>query len=112
MKFFNRVKEIREDLSTQRENRNEPPFTQEDLAMAVGCSRVMISKIERGISEPGIALGMRISRALGVDPFELFRIEPIENPLVQSKIGELKPLAPELIEIADLFGHEMPVNRS
>lgn len=112
MKFFNRVKETREGVSIQRQNRNEPPILQEDLAETVGCSRVTINKIERGVSEPSVGLALKISQALGVDPFELFPIQPVGQPLVQSKIGEQKPLAPELVELARVFNLKTPVYRS
>lgn len=112
MKFFNRVKETREGASIQRQNRNEPPILQEDLAETVGCSRVTINKIERGVSEPSVGLALKISQALGVDPFELFPIQPVGQPLVQSKVGEQKPLAPELVELARVFNLKTPVYRS
>lgn len=112
MRFQNKVKTRREDLSVQSQNQGGPPITQEDLAASVNCTRVMINKIERGISQPGVKLALKISRALGSDPFELFPVEPTEKPFTKSEIGQPKPLDPELAEIAMLFGHKTPVYRS
>lgn len=49
--------------------------TDEQLALAVGCSRSMFTKIRLGRATPSLQLAVKISRALGV-PVEDLLPEP------------------------------------
>ena len=47
-------------------------FTQDDLAAAVGCSRVNITNIEAGKSKPSPDLAKRLADVLGIEWTEFF----------------------------------------
>jgi DNA-binding XRE family transcriptional regulator len=48
-----------------RETRKDEKITQQELAERVGVNKSYISKIEKGVIEPGIAMFSRIASALG-----------------------------------------------
>ena len=48
-----------------RDTRKEEKITQKELAERVGVNKSYISKVEKGIIEPGIAIFSRIASALG-----------------------------------------------
>lgn len=104
MKFFNRVKERREGLSIKLGNENKPPITQWDLAESVGCSRIMIWKIENGMSQPGVILALKICKALGSDAWDLFPTEAPKSPFIQSEIGAPAPMDPAMAKMIEAFG--------
>lgn len=74
MKFPNNLKQVRKDIGVRMENYGLETITQEKLAQAVGCSRMTIWKIESGESEPTVGLAMKICRALGASPWEVFPV--------------------------------------
>lgn len=104
MKFFNKLKQRREALSIRLGNQGKPEITQEALAEVVGCSRIMIWKIENGTSQPGVELALKISQALGCEPWDLFPIKPIEHPFIQTKLGAPAPIDPAMAKMIKAFG--------
>jgi len=48
-------------------------FRQVDLAAEIGVNQMRISRFERGVSSIPEHLGVKIAKALGVDPADLFR---------------------------------------
>ena len=67
--YPNRIKEIREALG----------WSQETLADHVGCSKMQISALERGVTVLNIEWMRRIGRAMSVLPADL--LNPEDNPL-------------------------------
>jgi DNA-binding XRE family transcriptional regulator len=104
MKFFNRVQNQRESLSIRLENQKKLPITQEDLAKAVGCSRVMIWKIENGTSPPGVTLALKICKALSCEPWDIFPIEHSPTPFIQTKPPPPKEIDPSMAKMIEQFG--------
>lgn len=63
-----------------KEFRKARGMSQEDLAGAVERSVQSISKLERGLSLPGLKLLFALSQALDVPVAELLRAEPGDDP--------------------------------
>ena len=53
--------------------RKAKDLSQEQLAFETGIHRTYISGVERSIRNPTLVIVGRISKALGVEPIELFR---------------------------------------
>lgn len=104
MKFYNRVQSRREDLSANLGGQGKKPITQEDLADAVGCSRVMIWKVENGTSQPGVELALKISKALDSDPWFLFPLKDSPTPFNQTKPPPPKEIDPAMARMIEQFG--------
>lgn len=72
---------------------------QADLAGAVGCSRGYMGEVERGESQPSMALTEAIAKALGVEADSLMvdapdPEPPTDNPIVNEilrLLGEMTP---------------------
>ncbi len=60
-------------------------MTLEALAQAAELTRSYVSKLERGVSTPSIAAGLKIAKALGVTVEELFADSPEDDPVVISR---------------------------
>lgn len=71
--FPNRIRELR----TARD------WSLETLAQKVGCSKVQISELERGVIQLTVEWMRRISDPLGVTPADL--LSPSDNPLLLSE---------------------------
>lgn len=54
-------------------------LTQEQLAEAVGCSVEFISLVERGVNAPSVAGLEKFSKALHVEPQDLFKFKEDTN---------------------------------
>jgi len=59
--------------ATLRELRNERGLSQWDVADAAGLDRNYVGMIERGERNPAVVNVVKIAKALGVSPAELFR---------------------------------------
>ena len=55
--------------------RAEKNITQEELALAVGVTRVTINHIENGAYRPSLELAFQLSRFFGQTIEEIFRVE-------------------------------------
>jgi transcriptional regulator with XRE-family HTH domain len=62
-------------------------ITQQQLADAVGANQATISKIEKGIGNPTLAMINRIAKALGVHPASLFTLDPLRQRAVNAIDG-------------------------
>lgn len=60
-----------------RAARRAKSMRQEDLAEAAGVSQSTIVRLENGQNEPTFSTALRIARALGVSPMDLWEAEPI-----------------------------------
>ena len=58
---------------TLREIRTRKALSQEQLAELTGLSANFVGEMERGLKAPGLAVIVRLSRALGVSVDELLR---------------------------------------
>jgi transcriptional regulator with XRE-family HTH domain len=81
-----------------RELRLERTWSQDTLALAVGCSKVQISDLERGKVQLTVEWMRRIAPALGVTPADLLSVQ--DNPLLLSDterdfIARLRSATPE-----------------
>lgn len=70
--FPNRVNELRRDRG----------LTQQELADAVGCSKMQVSGIERGKREFSYSMMQRFAKALGVSVADLLGVQ--DNPYLLS----------------------------
>lgn len=59
-----------------RAARRAKNLRQEDLAEAAGVSQSTIVRLENGQNEPTFSTALRIARALGVSPLDLWDAEP------------------------------------
>lgn len=66
-----------------RELRTARGWSLEALAQKVGCSKVQISELERGLIQLTVDWMRRIAEPLGVTPAEL--LAPSDNPLMLSE---------------------------
>jgi len=58
-------------------------MTQIALAEAAGVKQATISRIEKGVNNPSLAVAERIATALNVNVVELFGIPELEQTLLQ-----------------------------
>jgi len=61
-----------------RRIRHAKGISQEDLAYEADVNRTYMSKLEKGVSYPGLEIIAKLANALGVEPAELLRM-PIEK---------------------------------
>ncbi len=57
-----------------RRLRHKTGLSQESLAYEAGVNRTYISKLEKGISHPGLEIIGKLAAVLGVEPAELLRL--------------------------------------
>jgi transcriptional regulator with XRE-family HTH domain len=62
-----------------RRLRHAKGISQEDLAYEAGVNRTYVSKLEKGISYPGLEIIAKLATVLEVDPAELIRL-PARHP--------------------------------
>jgi transcriptional regulator with XRE-family HTH domain len=60
-------------ISAMKSLRIAGEYRQIDLAAEIGVNQMRISRFERGVSSIPENLGVKIAKALGVDPGDLFR---------------------------------------
>jgi len=61
-----------------RRIRHAKGISQEDLAYEADVNRTYMSKLEKGVSYPGLEIIAKLANALGVEPAELLRM-PVEK---------------------------------
>ncbi|GAB2663017.1 XRE family transcriptional regulator [Prescottella soli] len=71
-----------------RSHRRRAGLTLESLAEDTGLTKSYLSKIERGISTPSIAVALKIARALDADVSQLFSDTPDNSVMAIERRGE------------------------
>jgi transcriptional regulator with XRE-family HTH domain len=67
--------DLREVFATNlRRVRHERGLSQEDLAYTAGVNRTYLSKLEKGISYPGLEIIGKLADVLGVEPADLVKL--------------------------------------
>ena len=56
--------------------RHAKGISQEDLAYEANVNRTYVSKLEKGVSYPGLEIIAKLADALGVEPAELLMLSP------------------------------------
>ena len=59
-----------------RRLRHAKGISQEDLAYEANVNRTYVSKLEKGVSYPGLEIIAKLADALGVEPAELLMLSP------------------------------------
>ena len=59
-----------------RRFRHGKGVSQEDLAYEADVNRTYVSKLEKGVSYPGLEIIAKLANALGVEPAELLMLPP------------------------------------
>jgi len=59
-----------------RRFRHAKGISQEDLAYEANGNRTYVSKVEKGVSYPGLEIIAKLADALGVEPAELLMLSP------------------------------------
>jgi transcriptional regulator with XRE-family HTH domain len=59
-----------------RRFRHAKGISQEDLAYEANVNRTYVSKLEKGVSYPGLEIIAKLADALGVEPAELLMLLP------------------------------------
>jgi transcriptional regulator with XRE-family HTH domain len=59
-----------------RRLRHAKGISQEDLAYEADVNRTYLSKLEKGVSYPGLEIIAKLAHALGVEPAELLMLPP------------------------------------
>ena len=59
-----------------RRFRHTKGISQEDLAYEADVNRTYLSKLEKGVSYPGLEIIAKLADALGVEPAELLMLSP------------------------------------
>ncbi len=59
-----------------RRFRHAKGISQEDLAYEADVNRTYVSKLEKGVSYPGLEIIAKIANALGIEPAELLVLPP------------------------------------
>lgn len=75
--------------------RKQKAWSLEALAERTGLTKSYLSKVERGLSTPSIAVAIKVARALGVDVEELFSDEPTTEAIIVTRASERTPLGEE-----------------
>ena len=69
--------DLREVFATNlRRLRHEKGLSQDDLAYEADVNRTYLSKLEKGVSYPGLEIIAKLADALGVEPAELLMLSP------------------------------------
>ncbi len=71
-----------------RSHRRRAGLTLEALAEGTGLTKSYLSKVERGISTPSIAVALKIARALDADVSQLFSDSPDNSMMTVERRGE------------------------
>jgi transcriptional regulator with XRE-family HTH domain len=67
--------DLREVFATNlRRFRHEKGISQEELAYTAGVNRTYLSKLEKGVSYPGLEIIGKLADVLGVEPAELIKL--------------------------------------
>jgi transcriptional regulator with XRE-family HTH domain len=72
--------------------RKQKGWSLETLADHTGLTKSYLSKVERGLSVPSIAVAMKLSAALQVDVEELFSAGPSRATVTITRSGERTPM--------------------
>lgn len=62
-----------------RRLRHTKGISQEDLAYEADVNRTYLSKLEKGVSYPGLEIIAKLADALGIEPAELLRLPSDES---------------------------------
>ena len=62
-----------------RRLRHTKGISQEDLAYEADVNRTYLSKLEKGVSYPGLEIIAKLADALGIEPAELLRLPSVES---------------------------------
>jgi transcriptional regulator with XRE-family HTH domain len=62
-----------------RRLRHAKGISQEDLAYEADVNRTYLSKLEKGVSYPGLEIIAKLADALGIEPAELLRLPSDES---------------------------------
>ena len=99
-----RKKEICELIGNRiQKERKKKRLTQQLLAERIESSEKYISEIERGVSEPGIAILYRICVALDISLNELVLGQRMSNGLPNGVIEKLQKLTDEQVQIITMM---------
>ena len=63
-----------------RRIRHAKGFSQESLAFEADVNRSYMSKLERGVSYPGLEIMGKLAAVLGVEPADLLKLPPKKVP--------------------------------
>lgn len=70
------LEEVRSEIARNlKRHRHAKGLAQETLALEAGVDRTMVSKIERGVTNPSIATLLKLSNRLEVDLVDVFQFE-------------------------------------
>ncbi|MFC5742752.1 helix-turn-helix domain-containing protein [Dyella tabacisoli] len=94
--------------------RKKHGWTLEALAGQTGLTKSYLSKVERGLSVPSIAVALKLAHALRIDVEQLFSEKVGQQPITIVRAGERSPIAmtgksdkPVYEGIATQLGHKM-----
>jgi transcriptional regulator with XRE-family HTH domain len=73
--------------------RKKHGWTLEALAEQTGLTKSYLSKVERGLSVPSIAVALKLAHALKIDVEQLFSEKTGEQPMTVVRAGERTPIA-------------------
>lgn len=76
-----------------RSHRRRAGFTLETLADRAGLTKSYLSKVERGLSMPSIAVALKIARALDMDVGQLFSDDPDESSMTVDRRAQRAEVA-------------------
>ena len=74
-------RELRQAFAANlRRLRHAKGISQEDLAYEAGVNRTYVSKLEKGVSYPGLEIIAKLAAVLEVEPAELIRLPARQPP--------------------------------
>lgn len=79
-----------------RSHRRRAGLTLESLAQSTGLTKSYLSKVERGLSTPSIAVALKIARALNTDVSQLFSDSVDSTAMAIERSGERAEVSPEV----------------
>ncbi|MDG4650086.1 helix-turn-helix transcriptional regulator [Roseibacterium sp. SDUM158017] len=71
-------------MQNLRDIRKAKSLSQADLAEMVGVKQATISRIEKGVNNPSLAVASKIADALNVSVVELFGLPELEQRFLQA----------------------------
>ena len=71
--YYDQVHQIRDNL---RRLRHAKGLSQENLAYEADVNRSYMSRLEKGVSYPGLEIIGKLAAVLGVEPAELLKLPP------------------------------------